>query len=166
MFRQIDDFIPIWQYEIEATLKYINNLTDESLTAKPHEHIRSAGFLVWHILHTTTEMMNRTGLQVAGSEQTDYNGETVAQLAAAFKESAESLITELQTKWTDESLQIKDEMYGEQWKRGSTLGVLTMHLAHHRGQLSIVMRMLGLPVPGVYGPSQEEWLAWGKEPMR
>ncbi|MBK8721797.1 MAG: hypothetical protein IPL95_05830 [Saprospiraceae bacterium] len=46
-------------------------------------------------------------------------------------------------------------MYGELWTKGNTLAILIRHQAHHRGQLSILMRQNGCKVPGVYGPSKE-----------
>ncbi|MCK4657684.1 MAG: hypothetical protein KAT85_11650, partial [candidate division Zixibacteria bacterium] len=32
---------------------------------------------------------------------------------------------------------------------------------HHRGQMTVLMRQAGLKVPGVYGPSMEEWEHFG-----
>jgi len=34
--------------------------------------------------------------------------------------------------------------------------IVTNHLIHHRGQLTVYMRMLDIPVPGVYGPSADD----------
>ena len=48
-------------------------------------------------------------------------------------------------------------MYGQVWKRTSVLSSLIAHQAHHRGQMTVLMRQAGLKVPGVYGPSKEEW---------
>jgi uncharacterized damage-inducible protein DinB len=31
------------------------------------------------------------------------------------------------------------------------------HLIHHRGQLSVFLRLLDVPVPGMYGPSRDEY---------
>ena len=59
----------------------------------------------------------------------------------------------------------EDEMYGEKWNRGTTLQILIKHQAHHRGQLTVLMRMAGLKVHGVYGPSKEEWIAYGMPAM-
>jgi len=42
---------------------------------------------------------------------------------------------------------------------------LNLHQAHHRGQMTVLMRQAGMKVPGVYGPSKEEWSAFGMEPM-
>ena len=55
-------------------------------------------------------------------------------------------------------------MYGDKWKRGITLNVLITHQAHHRGQMTVLMRQAGLKVPGVYGPSREEWAGTGAAP--
>ena len=74
-------------------------------------------------------------------------------------------ISELKEKWTDDTLTESDNMYGEDWQRGTTLAILINHQAHHRGQLTVLMRQAGLSVPGVYGPSKEEWVAYGMEPL-
>jgi uncharacterized damage-inducible protein DinB len=63
--------------------------------------------------------------------------------------------------WTDETLLVTDNMYGETWKRGFSLFLLVTHEAHHRGQMTVLMRQAGLTVPGVYGPAKEEWAAIG-----
>jgi uncharacterized damage-inducible protein DinB len=56
-------------------------------------------------------------------------------------------------------------MYGETWKRGQTLLYLMLHNAHHRGQITVLMRQAGLPVVGIYGPAREEWEAMGMPAM-
>jgi uncharacterized damage-inducible protein DinB len=165
MFTHISDFVRIWKYESESTLKYLQNLTNESLPPKPNEQIRSAGFLSWHMIRTVSEMINKTGLEVKGKEQENYNGETVEELINEWNISSASLIEQITTKWTDADLLKEDDMYDEKWKRGTTLHILITHMAHHRGQLSVVMRLRGLKVPGVYGPAQEEWAQWGMQPM-
>ena len=41
--------------------------------------------------------------------------------------------------------------------RGYLLRVLMMsHLVHHRAQLGVYYRLLGIPVPGMYGPSADD----------
>jgi hypothetical protein len=41
-------------------------------------------------------------------------------------------------------------MYEEKWKRGMTLAIIISHQIHHRAQLTVVMRLNGLKVPGVF----------------
>ena len=55
-------------------------------------------------------------------------------------------------------------MYGEPWQRALTLAILVAHQTHHRGQMTVLMRQAGLKVPGVYGPSKDEWAAMGASP--
>jgi uncharacterized damage-inducible protein DinB len=52
-------------------------------------------------------------------------------------------------------------MYGMTWTKGTVLVSLITHQAHHRGQMTVLMRQAGLKVPGVYGPAREEWAAMG-----
>lgn len=47
-------------------------------------------------------------------------------------------------------------MYGEIWKINKVLSVVVKHQTHHRGQLTVIMRLAGLKVTGVYGPAKEE----------
>jgi len=44
-----------------------------------------------------------------------------------------------------------------------TLDLLIKHIIHHRGQMTVLMRQAGLNVPGVYGPSRDEWSQMGME---
>jgi uncharacterized damage-inducible protein DinB len=38
-------------------------------------------------------------------------------------------------------------------------GMVMNHLIHHRGQLTVYLRLLGVPVPGLYGPSADETMS-------
>ena len=62
MYRKLEDFINDWTIESESTLKIFNNLTDESLTKKVDDNVRTAGRLAWHITTSIGEMAHRTGL--------------------------------------------------------------------------------------------------------
>lgn len=160
MYHKISDFINDWTYESEATLKVFNNLTDESLTKKVNDNVRTAGRLAWHITTSISEMAQRTGLSFQAVNENSLPV-TVKEIADAYKTSSENLLNEIKEKWTDETLQQEDDMYGEKWKRGTTLSVIINHQIHHRAQLTVVMRLLGLKVPGIYGPSKEEWTNFG-----
>lgn len=160
MYYKISDFISDWTYESEATLKVFNNLTDESLTKKFNDNVRTAGRLAWHITTSISEMAQRTGLSFQAVDENSFPA-TVKEIVDAYKTSSENLLNEIKLKWTDETLQQEDDMYGEKWKRGTTLSVIINHQTHHRAQLTVVMRLLGLKVPGIYGPAKEEWTNFG-----
>jgi uncharacterized damage-inducible protein DinB len=165
MFRTVEDFLGSWTYETEATLKVFEALSDESLGQKVSEEGRTLGRIAWHIVQTLPEMAGRTGLEVRGPGEDEPVPVSAEAITAAFKEAAESLAAGIQSYWTDETLDVKDDMYGEMWARGQTLGALVGHQTHHRGQMTVLMRQAGLQVPGVYGPSREEWADYGMPPQ-
>lgn len=161
MIRTIHDFLDRWKEETEATLRVFRNLTNESLqVAIPNG--RTMGRLANHIVESVTEMPHSLGLPIK-EEYTTYT--TVEELVIHYKKYADQLVGAIISNWTDESLEQEQNMYGAPWKNGFSLWVLITHQAHHRGQLIVLMRMAGLKVPGVYGPSKEEWIAWGKEAL-
>lgn len=162
MYRKLEDFINDWTIESESTLKIFNNLTDESLTKKVDENVRTAGRLAWHITAAIGEMASRVGLNFKADDPYSPVPATAKEIVDAYKEASENLLTAIKSNWNDETLQIEDDMYGEMWKRGSTLAIIISHQIHHRAQLTVVMRLNGLKVPGVYGPSKEEWISYGK----
>jgi len=161
MYRKLKDFINDWTQESESTLKVFNNLTDESLTKKVNENVRTVGRLAWHITSSVGEMAHRTGLTFKSVDENSSVPNTAKEIVEAYKNDSENMIAEIKEKWNDETLLAVDDMYGEKWKRGNTLKVLINHQIHHRGQLTVVMRLNGLKVPGIYGPSKEEWANYG-----
>jgi uncharacterized damage-inducible protein DinB len=106
-------------------------------------------------------MMNRTGLSLEGPGEHDPVPATAAQIAETYARLAAALGEQVKGRWTDETLAQVDEMYGDKWPRGLTLEILIRHQAHHRGQMTVLMRQAGLRVPGVYGPAREEWAQFG-----
>lgn len=161
MYRKLEDFINDWAYESEATLKVFNNLTDEILTKKVNENVRTAGRLAWHITTSIGEMGHRTGLTFKTVDEHSLVPSTAKEIVDAYIEASSNLLAAIKSNWNDETLNVEDDMYGEKWKRGITLGVIISHQIHHRAQLTVVMRLLGLKVPGIYGPSKEEWTGYG-----
>jgi len=165
MFRTIDDFVTQWASESDATVKVFSFLTDASLSQKVAEEGRTIGRLAWHIVTTLGEMMGRAGLQPDAPDENAEVPQTVAEIIAAYKKTSDSLMKQLKQQWTDEALAESIDMYGETWRKGVVLSVLILHQVHHRGQMTILMRQAGLKVPGVYGPSREEWQSLGMPPM-
>ena len=166
MLRKIEDFQKDWAYEAEMTGKVLNTLTDASLSQKVNDDGRSLGFLGWHLTQTLGEMLGLVGLKI-DAPGFDLECPAVAkEIAAAYEKAAKSVTDEVAANWTDETLLQTDEMYGETWARGLTLFYLIAHQAHHRGQMTVLMRQAGLPVPGVYGPAKEEGAAIGAPAMQ
>jgi uncharacterized damage-inducible protein DinB len=167
MYYKISDFIEDWKYESESTIKVLNNLTDEVLTVKFNNEIRTAGRLAWHITGAISELGHRMGLTFKEIDQDAPFPSSAKEIVNEYKLASDGLIKEITEKWNDETLLIEDKMtgQGDMWSRGKTLGALVTHQIHHRAQLTVVMRLAGLKVPGVYGPAKEEWAAYGMQPQ-
>jgi uncharacterized damage-inducible protein DinB len=165
MYRTIQDFQEDWATETEAAQKVLEALTDDSLGQEVYSGGRTLGRIAWHLVQTLPEMGGRTGLTVVGPGETEPIPASAQQIADRFREAAASLGRQIQESWTDADLEVEDDMYGEMWKRGQTLRALVAHQTHHRGQMTVLMRQAGLKVPGVYGPSKEEWAAYGAPPQ-
>ena len=165
MLRSIEDFQKNWEYEAEATGKILKALTDETLVQKVTPDGRNLGFLGWHLTQTLGEMLGLVGLKIDAPEQSAECPASAADIATAYETAARSVSEEVAKNWTDQTLLQEDDMYGETWARGLTLFYLITHQAHHRGQMTVLMRQAGLVVPGIYGPAKEEWAAMGAPAM-
>lgn len=167
MYYKISNFLEDWKYESESTIKVLSNLTDEVLTLKFNNEIRTAGRLAWHIAGAISELGHRMGLTFRKVDQDSPFPSTAKEIVDEYKYASDGLIKEIKEKWNDDTLSIEDEIteQGDMWSRSKTLGALITHQIHHRAQLTIVMRLAGLKVPGVYGPAKEEWAAYGMEPQ-
>jgi len=160
MFRRVADFQETWRQEREGTLKLLGALDDPSLSQSAGADHRTLGRLAWHLTTTLSEMMDRTGLKVAGPAHDSPVPAAAATIVSAYDAASRSVADQV-SAWTDAMLEVEDDMYGERWPRGRTLQALVSHQAHHRGQMTVLMRLAGRNVTGVYGPSREEWAAYG-----
>ena len=163
MFRRVADFRKTWEQETESTLKVLGALTDASLAQAVTPDDRTLGRLAWHLATTLGEMMERTGLKIGGPAHDAPPPTLGGGDRRRLRDGAKAVATGV-AGWSDATLEVEDEMYGERWPRGITLQALVAHQAHHRGQMTVLMRQAGLKVPGVYGPSREEWTAYGMQP--
>lgn len=160
MYRKIEDFVTDWGYESEGTINLFKLISNDALNKKDHENVRSIARLVWHITITLNEMMNKTGLTVTGPDEHSQPPSDIQTMIAAYESSAKSVVEQVKKQWTDASLLEEKNLYGDNWKNGVTLSILIKHQAHHRGQLTVLMRQAGLKVTGVYGPSKEDWATY------
>ena len=163
MFMNIEHFKENWKHETKETFRLLEKLTDQSLSQPQMENIRSIGRAVWHIVTTYPEMCGRMGIKLDIPGEKDPIPSSAADIKEIYKKAAEGVYNQV-SRWKDDDLSVEDDMYGETWKRGKSLWIFLAHEIHHRGQLTILMRLAGLPVVGVYGPSKEEWANYGAEP--
>lgn len=161
MYRRIEDFRSHWQEEVVDTLKVMDAIPDAKLGQAITSEHRDLRRLAAHLASSITGLAGGMGLQVEGPRDEDAPGETMKELRASYDRTAHALLDALNS-WTDADLEKEDTMFGHLvWKRGYTLQALAMHQAHHRGQMTVLMRQAGLRVPEFYGPTKEQWATMG-----
>ncbi|MGB5105813.1 MAG: DinB family protein [Candidatus Zixiibacteriota bacterium] len=164
MIRTIADFENWWNNESGGTRKVLAALTDASLSQAVAKDHRTIGRMAWHIVQSMSEMPTRLGLKVDAPAENAPVPTRAAAIQQAYDRAAGSLLAEIKKNWNDATLLQEDDMYGSTWTRSFTLFVLIGHEIHHRGQMTVLMRQAGLKVPGIYGPSYDEWGNYGGQP--
>jgi uncharacterized damage-inducible protein DinB len=163
MFTSVDSFVKTWEDNVGRTTKIMEALTDDSLKQEVTNDHRTLGRMAWHVVTTISEMPAHLGMKLEGPAHTEPVPANAADIVMGYKTLAASL-TEQIKGWNDDDMMIEDDLYGEKWKRGMTLKILIDHEIHHVGQMTVLMRQAGLKVPGLYGPSKEEWSNYGGQP--
>ena len=157
MFYKISDFQKDWAVESEATLKLLRVLTDKSLEQKVYEEGRTLGTLAWHLVCSAGRTAVQVGLKVNAATDESQVPESAKVILDEYENSAKEVLDAVLSNWTDEALLEEIPMFRSVWKKGQVLTVLIRHQIHHRAQMTVLIRQAGLKVPGVYGPSREEW---------
>ncbi|MDB4886777.1 MAG: DinB family protein [Gemmatimonadetes bacterium] len=130
---------------------------------RPHEKSMTLGRLATHLAElprfaalvcTTPELDFASGAWTSASA--DTTAERLAMLetnAAAMKDS----ISRLDWGTIEESWVVRmgDQVFMKD-TRAMHLRQLYSHMTHHRAQLGVFLRLLGVAIPGVYGPSADE----------
>jgi len=161
MFTRITDFSQHWKHHTDATKKVFSALTQESLSEQVADEHRNLGRMAWHVVTTIPEMAEAIGMKLVGPGAGDPVPKSIEDIRKGYDAAARSLQEQVEKNWNDRTLEIEDDLYGQKWKKGMTLLVLIQHEVHHRGQMTVLMRQAGLKVPGVMGPSKEEWVNIG-----
>ncbi|OYW12834.1 MAG: hypothetical protein B7X34_01435, partial [Acidobacteriia bacterium 12-62-4] len=120
-------------------------------------------------LATHVAQMPEWGAMTINTAELDLSGgfeqpkpQSTEELLALFDAGAEAYRTAL-AKVTDEELMQTWTLKAAEGRiilampRIAVLrGMVMNHLAHHRGQLTVYMRLLDIPVPAIYGPTADE----------
>jgi uncharacterized damage-inducible protein DinB len=158
----IDGMLQELDQEAQTTRRVLERVPNDKLTWRPHAKARTLGELALHIA------------QVPGG---------VAEIAAQseiqapeFKDESPKSASELTTVLDQSVARAKkllggmdDAALGAMWrmKRGDRelfavpriallRSIMLNHWYHHRGQLTVYLKELGVPIPSVYGPSADE----------
>jgi len=148
--------------EMATTRRVLERVPSDKGTWKPHEKSFALGHLAqlvsWMPGWITLTIRNPDlDLKAGGA---GYSFQPTETLVAQFDKSVAEARAEL--------AKVRDEALDEPWSlkmgdrvlstdpRGVVVRTHINHLVHHRGQLTVYLRLLDVPVPSIYGPTADE----------
>lgn len=164
MYTSVETFLSEYEHESGETAKVLKALTDTSLSQSVAQDHRTLGRIAWHLVITHPEMMGLAGVQFSGIDEHAPLPKTAAEIVAGHEKVRSDLINYVKKNWKDSTMLETKKFYGMDWQVGLAASILVRHEIHHRGQMTVLMRQAGLNVPGVYGPSRDEWTVMGMQP--
>jgi len=156
--------LPEFDQEMASTRKAIERVPTDKGAWKPHPKSFALGHLAQLVATMPgwiTNMATKTDLDLAKSP--GYSLQSTESLVATF----DKLVTEARAAIAG----LKDSDISVPWSlkhgdhvlfttsRGETIRSTINHLIHHRGQLTVYLRLVDVPVPSMYGPTADE--PWG-----
>jgi uncharacterized damage-inducible protein DinB len=159
MFTSVNDFLNEWKQEAAVTQKVLDVLTDESLKQEISPGLNSIGSLAWHITGSASFFPSQVGVTFETPNLQKEAPKSAAEISETYKTVSQRLIQAFSEQVTDEKMNKMVNLFGMEMPFQAVFRLLIQHQAHHRGQLTVLMRQADLKVPGVYGPSKEEWEA-------
>jgi len=160
-----DSFIAELKHETSLTKKMLERVPIDKKDWKPHEKSMSLGRLATHIAETLKWISNIRHIDDFDFLK-DFNlkldvAESQEQLLQLFQTNLDNAIADLSAMSDDDFNNDWIVRRGEQImmqlpKKVAVRGWGFSHQVHHRGQLSVYLRLLDIPVPGMYGPSADE----------
>ncbi len=148
--------------EAAATRRLLERVPEDSLSWRPHVKSMTLGQLALHIAilpHAITELVSELVREVPTVPLPEAG--SVAELVSKLSTSVDSAMAKL-SAWDDDDLRAIWKLTREgrtifEVPRGDFLrSVMLNHWYHHRGQLTVYLRLLDVPVPSTYGPSADE----------
>jgi len=152
--------------EVERSRKALEQVPDGQYQWKPHERSMVFGYLADMVATMPTWVameIDRDELDIAPAEGQSTKKapkETSADLVKALDEAAAEARMALE-KTTDEHLETDWKLLARgnvvwQASRKEVIQDTINHWAHHRGQMTVYLRLMGAKVPALYGPSADD----------
>lgn len=159
----IKTFLNELEYETAATRKMLAIVPDDKYDWQPHPKSMTIRKLATHVAEIPGWIehgMNNDGLDFAANpynppminktaDLLKYYDENVAKGKSVLVDKNES---KLAGRWV---MRNGDEVYMD-LSKAEVIRHSLSQLIHHRAQLGVFLRLLNIPIPGVYGPSADE----------
>ena len=161
--RIVDPILMELDQEAAVTKRVLDRVPNDKLTWKPHAKSMSLGQLALHVAATV-------GQVAALVSQSEQEGPDFGEFPAAASAAELLPVLDQSVEKAKEVLNgLDDKAAMSTWrltKNGKELlavprigvvrSIMLNHWYHHRGQLSVYLRLLNIPVPSIYGPSADE----------
>jgi uncharacterized damage-inducible protein DinB len=155
--------LPEFDHEMQTTRKTLERVPEDKLGWKPHQKSMTLGALATH-LATITHWVSA----VAGADSFDISTapptpelKSRQEMLKAFDENVTNARKTIAA--TGDAAMMKQWSLIAGGKAMFTLPRIAVfrsfvlnHIIHHRGQLSVYLRLNDVPVPSIYGPSADE----------
>lgn len=163
MITFMKSFLQELEHESIGTRKMLALVPADKMDFKPHEKNMTLKDLAIHITDLPTWItlaINTAELDFATSPYNPKKADNAADLLALFNAHVQEA-TELLANTTDDILEDtwtlrNGEVVYMQLNKLQTIRHSFCQLVHHRAQLGMYLRLLNIPIPGVYGPSADE----------
>ena len=155
--------LPEFDQEMASTRRLLERVPTDKFGWTPHEKSTPLGRLATHVAHLptwTNITFDTSELDLSEPHETPKPA-TSEELLAFFDKNVAAARTALAGA-TDEAffqpwtLRVGEQIIFTLPKVAVLRGFVMNHIIHHRGQLTVYLRLNGIPVPGLYGPSADE----------
>lgn len=164
MTRMVDPMLNEFREEAATTRRVLERVPADKLTWKPHRKSMSLGQLALHIASVPGSLARISQLDEFDVAQANFDPpapKDVEQIHAALQESiraAEECLSSMseQKAMGNWRLMTNGKQIFNRPRVEVIRSIMLNHWYHHRGQLSVYLRMLDVPVPVIYGRSADE----------
>jgi uncharacterized damage-inducible protein DinB len=158
-----DGLLAEFDHEMGTTRRLLDRLPDEKLSWKPHEKSMSLGGLATHLSnlpHWGSTILNDPSFDLADAPPGADEKASRTAILSHFDEMVrrtrallDKSDAELAAPW---SLKRGGHVIFSMPRVAAFRTFVLYHSVHHRGQLSVYLRLIGVPIPAIYGPSADE----------
>ena len=152
------------RHEAATTRRMLERVPEDRFGWKPHGKSMGLGRLAGHIAELPTLVapaLKQDELDFAAGSFQPFSPTSVAELLEKFDRNVDAAVNLLKDQ-TDERMQEKwrlrsgEQVFFELPRVAVVRSMVLNHVVHHRGQLSVYLRLLDVPLPSVYGPTADE----------
>ena len=159
----IDGMLQELEQEAQTTRRVLERVPDNQLAWRPHEKARTLGELALHVAMVPggVAQLVASPSPAQAPQFTDPSPKSAADLIPALDESIAKVKAALGGMDDAALMATWRLMQGERElvaapRVAMLRSVMLNHWYHHRGQLTVYLRELGVPIPAIYGPSADE----------